>query len=673
MELGHLVATLRRWWWFIVIVPIATGGLAFLVAQQQPTIFTAQVELTVGPSVDNPTADLNALRASAQYLQTFTQLAKTRPFLQEVANELNLDRGIGSLPSQISVSSDTNAQVMTITVRDPNRRRAISIANSLANVLVRYSSTNQGNEAGLGATQIRAEIERLRAMRDDILARIQQLESDLVTAQQVFLGPSVTEQRAKIRRLEGAVSSAGDPTLEKAIAERQARIRELEMGLRSTSSVQAQQLILNELAREDARLASDQATLRDLQRLALDQLAQERNKLQEMQNAQTQQVNDLTSELNVQRSRLADIQRALSDLYTALRTASTNQIKVIDPAVAASADAPNIWLNTFLAVVGGLLLGITLAFVFDFLQNTLRRPEDLAQLEGAHLLGSVAEHPPLTGLGKEALVVHALSQTRAAENMRMLSAKLAPPDSAVATRTLLFCSSDHGEDAAELAANLGVILTQMGKRVVLCDANLRRPIITQLFDLEGQKGLTDALAAKVSQLNLYPIGWAPGLYILPRGTGDPLAFELLASTQMAQLTERLQHDADLIIYVGAPLITFADSLAIAPRMDGVVLLVRQGKTRRAWLAEAIQSLVAVGAKLEGVVFFQNRVDGIQVASLPETQTETNKGWSSRWRQARNVASHQFDELVRRNLNRLSDGFTKGAPDAHTDTGSQNTR
>lgn len=641
MELGHFDATLRRWFWLIVLVPIATGGIVYWLTQQQPSTFTAHVELTVGPGVDSPTTDLNALKASAQFLQTFTQLAKTRPILQQVMDELKLDMNLGSLQGNISVSSDSRTQVMTIFVRDTNRRRAIAVANSLANALVRYSNANKGPEAGLDATQIRIQIERLIQQRDAIQLRIQEIDSDLGAASRALAGSPLAEQQAKIKKLEAAVLVVGDPKLEQAIAERQIRIKELEAGLRSTTSILAQQLILDELLREDGLVLSDQAALKDARQLVADQLAQERNTLQAMQNAQALQVNQLTGELNVQRVRLSDTQRAINDLYATLQTVATNQVKVIDSAVSASLDVPNAWLNAIVAAVAGLLLVLTLVFAFDFAGDVLRSPQDLARVEGAHLLGTIAEHAPLKGVGQKTLVVHALPQTRAAENLRMLSAKLIPANSASSARSLLFCSLDRGEDAAELASNLAMILAQVGKRVILCDANLRRPIITQLFKLEGQKGLADALTEKAGKPVLFPIPWAPGLYVLPRGTGDPAAFELLASAQTAQLTESLQHDADVVLYVGAPLTTFADSLALAPRVDGVVLLARRGKTRRKHVADAIQSLNAVGAKFLGVVLMQNRGDGIRVMPSVITQAKEGKDLSSRRPQTSDIVTQQL--------------------------------
>lgn len=641
MELGHFDATLRRWYWLIVLVPLAAGSIVFWLTQQQPSTYTAQVDLTVGPGVDNPTTDLNALKASAQFLQTFTQLAKTRPILQQVMDELKLDMNLGGLQGNISVSSDSRTQVMTISVRDANRRRAIAIANSLANALVRYSNANKGPEAGLDAAQLSAQIEQLIQQRDAIQMRIREIDAELGAANRASSGSPLAEQQAKIKKLEAAVLVAGDPKLEQAIADRQARIKELEAGLRSTTSILAQQLILDELLREDGLVLSDQAALKELRQQVADQLTQERNTLQTMQNAQAMQVNQLTGELNVQRLRLSDMQRAINDLYTTLQNVATNQVKVIDPAVSASLDEPNAWLNATLAAVASLLLILTLVFAFDVVGDVLRSPEDLARVEGAHLLGTIAGHAPLKGVGRETLVVHALPQTRAAENLRMLSAKLVPANSASGARSLLLCSLDRGQDAAELASNLALILAQVGKRVVLCDANLHRPIITQLFKLEGQKGLADALADKAAKPALFPIAWAPGLYVLPRGTGNPAAFELLASAQTEQLAESLQHDADVVLYVGAPLTSFADSLALAPRVDGVVLLARQGKTRRKYIADAIQSLNAVGARFLGVVLMQNRGDGIHIIPSAATQARESKDLSSIRPQTSEIVTQQL--------------------------------
>lgn len=607
MESAHIVKTLWRWLWLVLLLPIAAGGLAYWFVNQQPPTYTTQVQMTVGPGVDNPTSDVNALRASAQFLQTYTQLAKTRPILQQVIDELNLDRNIGTLSGKITVTPNINTQVMTLQVTDTDRKRSVAIANSVANALVRYSNANNQNVSGQDTAGIQSDITRMRQTANDIESRIKQLEDDLAAATSAPLRPPFTDEEAKIKQLEAALQAPSDPTLQKSIDDRRTRIQELEAALQSTANLQAQQVLLNELSREDARLTADLAALKDQSRFLLDQLTQERSTLISLQNNNSQKINQITGELGVQRNRLSDTQRSLSDLYATLRTTATNQVTIIDSAVTATPNDPNLLLNVLVAAVAGLVLALTVAFGVDYIDDTLRSPADLARATGVAVLQQVPQHGRVADTAHAQLAVFAQARTRFAESIRLLSTQILPPKEVTGPEALLFCSLDRGQDAGEIAANLAYVWAQSGQRVILCDADLHNPVITALFRLQGLPGLGDWLGQNHPPAG-YAIGWAPGLSVVPSGTVTAQTFELLASTQSAALIQTLRAQADLVLLVGAPLRAYADAFALAPRADGVVLVVRRDKTRARVVSAAVEQLRAVQANVIGAVFTQKQKD-----------------------------------------------------------------
>ena len=304
-----------------------------------------------------------------------------------------------------------------------------------------------------------------------------------------------------------------------------------------------------------------------------------------MRNTNSQLVSQLTTELAVQRNRLADTQTTISDLYVSLRNLATNQVKVINPAEAASADLPNTWLDVGVAMVAALLLCLTLVLGIDYFTDSLRRPEDLAQATDVPVLGVIPKHAPLRRLGPDAILVNSMPKSVASENLRVLSAKLfavggfrdlkgsaARSNETSRARSFLFCSLDQGTDAVEIAANLALILVHSGRRVILCDANLRSTLATRLFEFTAQKGMTEALSSESPDPSLVPVSWAPGLMMLPAGAHTTLAFELLASPRMLELNDWLITHADVVLYIGAPVKEFADDYALAPRVDEVILI-----------------------------------------------------------------------------------------------------
>ncbi|HZQ05380.1 MAG TPA: Wzz/FepE/Etk N-terminal domain-containing protein [Anaerolineae bacterium] len=611
MRLGYYLQTVRRWLWLIALITVVTVGMTYWFIQQQPPSYTADIKLTVGPSVDNPTSDLNALRASAQYLQTFSQLVETHPILQGVIDDLQLGRSTGNLAGAITVTPDVNTQVLTIKVTDTDRKRAVAIANSLGKVLVNYSNTNGGNSNGLDTATLQNQLEQKNLLSTQIEARIAQLEGQLADTQTALSSGEFAALQAKIAKLEASLATAVDPQLTKDIANRQAHIRELELGIRSTTNIQAQQLILNELTREDTRLAQDQATAKDQQRFVMDQLSEARNSLLALQTSNGQVANQIMSELAIQRNRQSDTQRAISDLHDALSKTSTNQVRVIDPAINASQEVSNDALNLLVAALGGLLLGLTVAFGLDFFQDLVHDPEDIKAL-GIALLGVIGGHRRLAGEGRNALIAAVEPESPAAQDLRVLTAKIISASTTESLRSLLVCSFDQGEDAAELVGNLALILTMFRERVVACDVSFRRPVLTHLFKLEHQQGMTDALWGKSNQSVAYLVPGIRGLAIVPSGMSTSNTLESFGLLRTFRDSELLEHSADIVLYAGSPLSSPADSLALASAVDGVVLVVRHDTMQRKRLMEATQTLLAVGANLLGVVLVQNHGAGIKV-------------------------------------------------------------
>jgi non-specific protein-tyrosine kinase len=245
---------------------------------------------------------------------------------------------------------------------------------------------------------------------------------------------------------------------------------------------------------------------------------------------------------------------------------------------------------------------------FEFFDDTIKTTSEVAQTTGVPLLGAIARHKALSGAGRERLIVQALPESRAAENYRVLGTKLLFSNGAAGRlRSALLSSAQMSEDTGEIAANLAVVLAQTGSRVVLVDANLYNPSIGQLFGIADRLGgLTDVLTRQAKTPKLTAVDWAPGLSVLPSGPVSYDSFSLLSSSRMVELLEQLEGQADIVIITASPLLSFADSLILASRVDGVVLLARSGKTRRDVINDVIKNLRSLNAHVVGTVFDYNR-------------------------------------------------------------------
>ncbi|HBY96461.1 MAG: polysaccharide biosynthesis tyrosine autokinase [Ardenticatenaceae bacterium] len=580
MELKrHYINLVRRWIWLLLLAPLSASVTSYWVSNQQPTVYEAQARLVVGPGVDSPNPDLNALRTGGQLMQTYTKLVTTRPVLKSVIDDLNLPIASESLDQMITVKADSETQILTIRARDGDPDQAVAIANTLADKLVGLSPAGPNSAENELKVQLRSEVAKLQNFIDDTEARIKQLD---------------TERQA-------AANAKPDPIAQSIIASTEARIKQLEAQLQTEPDVETQRLLLDQIALERNRLFDAQRVDQENQRLIIDQLSQER-------------------------TRLTEAQRTLALLHTSLQNTFTNQVKIVEPAIAAVAVGSQLRLKVLLAGLSGLILALAIALIFEFVDDTLETVEDLAQAAGIPILSTIARYKVPRGAGREGLVVEALPESLAAEDYRMLGAKLRYSSDNRALRSVLISSSQTDDDTAETASNLAITLVQTGSRVVLVDANLRRPMLGKLFDLDNSRGLTDILTSRAKRPEVVPVSWAPGLSVLPSGSVSSNSFQLLASPRMVELVKQLESLADMVIIVAPPLLSFAGSLILASRVDGVIIVARGGKSRREALNSTVENLRSLGAHIVGTILHNSRQSGVPfVPSLPVPPVPTPNG------------------------------------------------
>jgi capsular exopolysaccharide synthesis family protein len=165
-------------------------------------------------------------------------------------------------------------------------------------------------------------------------------------------------------------------------------------------------------------------------------------------------------------------------------------------------------------------------------------------------------------------------------------------------------SSQPAEGKTTTAVNTALILAQTGANVLIIDADMRRPRMHSIFDLEKQQGLSTILASKMSEaemLSLIGQHEQSGLFLLPSGAVPPNPAELLGSEEMHRLMAALKANFNHIVIDSPPIASFTDSVLISPLVDGVLLVVHGGRVSRGIVRRSRQMLQDVGAKIFGVV------------------------------------------------------------------------
>lgn len=199
------------------------------------------------------------------------------------------------------------------------------------------------------------------------------------------------------------------------------------------------------------------------------------------------------------------------------------------------------------------------------------------------------------------LAVLAQPDSPQAEAYRALRASIKFAGGAHPARSILLADAGAGDERATIAANVATALAAAGDATLLIDADLRRPAQHRIFGVDNDEGVSTYLRGQGDALLPLTPTAVPSLALLPAGPPPPDPAELLASDRLRRLLAQAREAAEFIIVDAPPITAVADALAVAAAVDGVLLIVRSGRTRRAAAQRAKEQLVRVGANLLGVV------------------------------------------------------------------------
>ncbi len=278
-------------------------------------------------------------------------------------------------------------------------------------------------------------------------------------------------------------------------------------------------------------------------------------------------------------------------------TSTSEAIQIVEPAkLPEKALDSNKLMYSALAAILGAMIALSIAFIVEYMNGTLQTPEDINQVLGLTVLGTIGR----MSTREKGIVIDTHPRSPNAEAFRVLAANIRYSNLVNPRRILMVTSPLAEEGKSIITANLATALALAEMRVMVVDADLRKPQQHQLFGIKQGGGLTSALLDGTMEGRLKTIEGS-GLKLLTSGHLPPNPADMLGSARMVKLLDELRNQADIVFIDCPPIIPVADAMILAPHVDGVLLVLRSNRTQTKAAIEAVEKMRNGGANFVGVV------------------------------------------------------------------------
>lgn len=382
-----------------------------------------------------------------------------------------------------------------------------------------------------------------------------------------------------------------------------------------------------------------------------DSLAEERRRLAtdaRLQNSDSLEYTDILTYINTRRELLAELVKRQSEVASQMETTKESNVRIVDRAIVPGAPfRPSLRRNLVMALALGLMIGLGITFLMEFLDRTIKSPEELESVTGLPTLtvipdvsegrrgggrfrygkkgygyggygntygygggsaeaGAVALTPAEEGKELEIeLLPHANPRLAICEAYRSLRTALLL-SSTQELRTLAVTSAEPGEGKTATTVNLAVVMAQLGRKVLVIDGDLRRPRMHKVFSLSNRLGLVSYLTGQVKIERIFAETVVPNLFVATSGPIPPNPSELLSSARMREFLASVRQHFDFVIIDTPPALPVADAVIVGPLADGLIVCARAGVLQRDDAKMCREQLRYAGVRIFGTVLNRYR-------------------------------------------------------------------
>lgn len=640
-----------------LLVVITAGVITYF----QPRLFPSTVKMEVQPAMADMeifgrTASPGAPRIDPRFAQLQFEILQTKSVLYPVIERLNLTQrwavegtpisqqgAFSRLRRMMQLRENRNTNLLEITIFNTDPAEAAEIANTIAEVYQDTKIEEQQATLDRALRQLDTELAKQREEVAQAAARMRDLREKycIIDLNPESIGEVSDPIRDLIRSKEAEVNSAR--TNAAALRTQYERITHLEGDelMRALSTLQIPDPIISKnlplyqdarseearlfqagLGENHPRVQSLRAQMRVYQEHLEDQIASIRNALRIRLEISESTVETMEQQLAAYYEQEGDVRRTNVEyeeakrdyihkrsIYDAAhgrymtqlleRGMPATPVIIREKAEASPAPArPRVRLNMVIGVVVGLIIGIGLAFFIEYLDTSVKTLEDVEHFLGLPVLAVVPQGVNL--LHKEP------AGNPDAEAYRILRTNIEFNRRNAESNSLTFVSGGPGEGKTTTLANTAFAFAEGGYSVLMVDADLRRPALHKVFEVDNKIGLTNYLTTDIALDEVIQPTVIDNLYLMPSGLLPSDAVGVLNSQHMIDMIEEIKSRFDIVLLDSPPILGVSDASVLASEVDLTIIVVQHRRFPRTMLQRVKKAVVDVGGNLLGVIL--NNVD-----------------------------------------------------------------